>query len=122
MLETELLNSVRTAVQEAKQKLQILRTAEEYVIADLNRKPHEKGQNTMSADDEPDWDTEPETVTEMFRRMNWKPHEKRATLLLRDIPKHLKDQFKAWCAAHSISMTAQLVKMMQELIDPDSSK
>lgn len=43
-----------------------------------------------------------------------------AVLFIRDLPRDVKDQFKAWCARRGITMTDQITNMMKELIREDN--
>lgn len=39
-----------------------------------------------------------------------------ATLYIRDMPRDVKDHFKAWCAARGISMTAMITELMRDIV------
>lgn len=52
--------------------------------------------------------------------MNQKNKSKDACIFLRNIPRSVKDHFKAHCAKRGISMTAKIVDMMREAIQKDN--
>jgi hypothetical protein len=46
---------------------------------------------------------------------------KPATIFLRNIPRPVKDHFKAYCARRGITMTEKMVQLMRETIRKDDS-
>lgn len=46
---------------------------------------------------------------------------KTSLVYLRQIPVDVKDQFKAWCARHHVSMSAKMVDMMRECVAKEVS-
>jgi len=56
-----------------------------------------------------------------FRRnLHVKPVKPPATVFLRNIPRGVKDQFKAYCARRGITMTDKVVELMREAIKKDN--
>tara|TARA_R100000808_G_scaffold6960_2_gene20350 strand:- start:3724 stop:3897 length:174 start_codon:yes stop_codon:yes gene_type:complete len=48
-----------------------------------------------------------------------RPEQLRATMFLRNIPRGVKDHFKAYCARRGITMTEKIVQLMKETIAKD---
>ena len=48
-----------------------------------------------------------------------RPEQLRATMFLRNIPRGVKDHFKAYCARRGITMTEKIVQLMKETIAND---
>lgn len=50
-----------------------------------------------------------------------KPKPKTASLYLRDMPRNVRDLFKAHCSKRGTSMTAKVVEFMRKCIEEDAA-
>lgn len=51
--------------------------------------------------------------------MNKRPPSRTDVIFLRDVPKDLKDMFKAYCALRGTSMKAEFVEFMKQCVAED---
>lgn len=45
-----------------------------------------------------------------------KPAKRTCTIFIRELPRDVKDQFKAWCAVRGVTMTAKIEQLMRSTI------